>query len=137
MIQNYFVINGEKYYTGTIFIVKEMEQQVEAAFVCYDQGRKKYVYKIKDHTWHVDEQTFRNRFVDLTNRVDQTTTEPTMKTKSDMRIGGLFFGWIWYIFLMAISAIFKDAIALWILISVVFFSWRTAKIKKEGTYIEW
>lgn len=137
MMQNYFVVNGVKYYTGTVFIVNNMGQHTEASFVCYDQDRQRYVYKIKDHTWHADEKNFQNRFICVTDKVDNIITGPTVKTKSDIRIDGLFIGWMWYIFLMAISALFKDAIGLWFLISIVFFAWRSSKIKKEGTYIEW
>ena len=61
---------------------------------------------------------------------------PIIKTKKDFQIDGLFLGWMWYIFLMLISVIFNGAIGLWILISIVFFSWRAKKIKREGTYIE-
>ena len=137
MIQNYFVASGQKYYTGAVIVVKEVGRNVEAVFVCYDHERARYVYKIGDHTWHVDEKTFRNRLVTVTNRVDNTVTVPTTKIKSDVKIDGLFIGWIWYILLMSVSAIFKDAIGLWVLISVVFFKWRAGKIEKEGTYIEW
>ena len=114
-----------------------MGQQTEATFVCYDKNRKRYVYKIKDYTCHVDDKRFQNNFIRVTDRADPGVVAPSIKTKSDMQIDGLFLGWMWYIFLMAISAIFNDAIALWILISVVFFNWRSNKIKKEGTYIEW
>lgn len=137
MAQNYFVANGKRYYTGTVFVVNNMGQRTDASFVCYDRDRKRYVYKIKDHTFHVDEKTFNNRFINVTNRANSTVVGPVVKTKSDMQVNGLFLGWMWYIFLMALSAIFKDAIGLWILISVVFFNWRSEKIKKEGTYVEW
>ena len=137
MAQNYFICNGERYYTGSIFIVNNMGQHAEASFVCYDENRKRYVYKIKDHTWHVDEKNFNNNFIRVTSKVDHHTTEPTVKTKRDTQIDGLILGWMWYIFLMATSVIFKDVILLWTLISVIFFSWRANKIKKEGTYIEW
>ena len=136
-MQNYFTVNGEKYYTGTVFIVNNVGQQTEASFVCYSNEHKRYVYKTRDHTWFADEKTFYNRFVGLTVKVDNTITMPIVKTKSDMQIDGLFIGWTWYISLMVASAIFKDAIGLWVLISVIFFTWRSEKIKKEGTYIEW
>ena len=59
------------------------------------------------------------------------------KRRKDSQIDGLFLGWMWYIFLMLISIVFKEALGLWIFISIVFFKWRSDKIKKEGTYIEW
>jgi hypothetical protein len=114
-----------------------MGKQVEAAFICYDTDRKKYIYKVKDCICSVDHKTFQRVFVRATNSRNSKVHMPVTKTKKDFEIDGLFLGWLWYIFLMAISSIFKDAIGLWILISVVFFSCRSKKIKEEGTYIEW
>ena len=62
---------------------------------------------------------------------------PTKKKMNEFDIKGMFLGWAWYIFLMIIATIFRYNFAWWFLISVVFFSWRSDKIKKEGTYIEW
>ena len=135
--RNYFIVDGKEYYTGTVFIVNDYGKQTEASFICYDIDRKKYIYKIKDCTWQVYEELFWKNFVSVTDKNDSRVRIPVTKTRKDSEIDGLFIGWIWYIFLMAISSIFKGAVGLWILISVVFFSWRHDKIKKEGTYIEW
>ena len=135
--QNYFIVDGEKYYTGTIFIVDDHGKYSEACFICYDIHRLKYVYKIKDRIWHVDSNYFRRMFINVTNKRDENARTPTIKTRDDLEIDGLFIGWVWYVFLMAISCIFKEAIGLWIFISIVFFVWRADKIKREGTYIEW
>lgn len=137
MYRNYFEHNGRKYYTGTVFITKDMGKEVEAKFICYDVEHEKYVYKIKDCTWRSHEKWFREHFVAVTDKTSNTVHMPSTKTLKDTEIDGLFLGWIWYIFLMIVSFIFKDAIGLWIIISVVFFSWRSKKIKEEGTYIEW
>ena len=136
MYQNYFVVNDTKYYTGTVFLVKNMGREEEASFVCYDLTRKKYVYKINDCKYHMDEITFQNRFIGITDKANHEVRVPTIKTKKDTEIGGLLLGWMWYIFLMVISVIFKDAVGLWIFISIVLFSWRSRKIKEEGTYSE-
>lgn len=140
--RNYFVYNGKQYYTGTIFIVNEHSKQIEAIFICYNMDTKKYIYKTKNKTidgckWMVYEKYFYNHLVSVTDKIDNTAHMPFVKQFKDSQINGLFLGWMWYIFLMIISVIFKDAIGLWILWSVVFFSWRKKKIKKEGTYIEW
>ena len=137
MKQNYFVVNGEKYYTGVVFLVHHNGKQVEASFIYYDTDYCKYVYKIKDCTWVVGIEDFKRRFIATTNKKDNTISMPTKKKKNEFEIDGLFLGWTWYIFLMLTSTIFNDRIGLWILISVVFFSWRSNKIKKEGTYNGW
>lgn len=137
MRRNYFEHNGKMYYTGTVFIIKDMGKEAEAKFICYDTDHAKYVYRINSCTWHVHEKWFRENFVMVTDKVDLNVHMPVVKKFKETEIDGLFLGWIWYIFLMLVSVIFKDAIGLWIIISVVFFSWRSKKIKEEGTYIEW
>ena len=137
MKQNYFVVNGVKYYIGSIFITKDMGKHVEASFLYYDTEKKRYIYKIKDCLWNVDYNHFWRTFVCVTDKINENVHMPTVKTKNDIEINGLFIGWVWYIFLMGLSIIFKGAIVFWILYSVIFFKWRAKKIKKEGTYVEW
>lgn len=137
---NYFIVNGTKYYTGTAFKIKYMGEIVEAVFVCtYLTKYTEVVYKIKGKRYFTPISIFTKNFVNITNAVGNTiqTQVPQTKHLKDGQINGMALGWLWYIFLMALSFIFKDCIGLWILISVVFFSWRSNKIKKEGTYIEW
>ena len=138
MKQNCFVVNGVLYYSGTIFVMKDnFGKDVEAAFIWYDTNYKRFMYKTKDGMRQSLHDDFVKNFVSVTNKRDESVRGPVEVRKKDFEIKGLFLGWVWYIFLMGISTIFKDAIGLWILISVVFFSWRSKKIKEEGTYIEW
>jgi hypothetical protein len=137
MKQDFFLVNGTKYYTGTIFIINNMGRHSDATFICYDTEQSRYFYKVKDCICRADQKNFQRIFISVTDRVDETAHMPTTKTMKDTAIDGLFIGWLWYVFLMLISAIFKDAIGLWILISVTFFVWRKKKIEEEGTYIEW
>ena len=137
MKQGYFIVNGAKYHTGSIFIIKDMGKNVEASFLYYDTDKQRYFYKIKDCVWNVDNKNFWRMFVSTTDKRDESMRAPTTKTKNDIEIPGLFIGWVWYIFLMAISVIFNGAIFFWILYSVIFFKWREKKIKEEGTYVEW
>ena len=46
MHQNYFVVNGERYCTGTVFIIKYMGKPTEATFICYIPEYNDYVYQI-------------------------------------------------------------------------------------------
>lgn len=134
---NYFVWNGVKYYTGTVIVVNDMGRQVEATFVCYDKTYNYYVYRVKECRHMVRPAQFKQALVKITNKIDKNVHIPAVKTLKDTEIDGLFLGWMWYIFLMAVATIFKGNIAWWILISCVFFNWRAKKIKEEGTYIEW
>lgn len=137
MWRDYFEINGEKYYTGTVFIVKYNGRPTEASFVYYDTERFKYVFKINDITFHYPDSWFWDMFIEVTDKKNTYVHLPIVKRKREFDIDGMSVGWTWYITLMLISLIFKDAIGLWVFISIVFFSWRSEKINKEGTYIEW
>lgn len=134
---NYFVWNGVKYYTGTVIVVKDMGRQVEATFVCYDKTYNYYVYKIKDGRAMRRLDQFEKSLIEVTNKRNDKVRMPAVKTLKDSQIDGLFLGWVWYIFLMAVSTIFKYNFLWWALISFGFFTMRADKIKKEGEYIEW
>jgi hypothetical protein len=137
MWQNYFLVNEKKYYTGTVFIVKDGLWEVEAVFVCYSTNSGDYVYRIKEKTFFADYENFCRVFISVTDKRDERVRMPVQRALRDRDIENLPLGWIWYIFLMAISTIFHGNIILWIFISYVFFSWRKKKIEQEGTYIEW
>lgn len=137
MLQNYIFLNGKKYYSGSVFIVNCMGKESEAVFIGYNREYESYFFKINNKTCRMKASVFNNSFVRATDQVSTSTHIPEEKQRKDSEIDGVFLGWVWYIFLMAISIIFKDVIALWAIISVVFFNWRKKKIKEEGTYIEW
>lgn len=137
MHRGYFEYNGKRYYTGTVLIVKYMSEEVEATFICYDEQSKYYVCKIRQFKMWYPESQFFNAIIRVTDTSNNSVHMPQQKVKKDTHIDGLFIGWVWYIFLMGISTIFKDAFGLWIFISIVFFNWRKKKIEEEGTYIEW
>lgn len=137
MKQNYFVVNGNKYYTGSIFVVKNMGKLTEASFLYYDTDRQRYIYKINDCRCDVDYNHFWKTFVSVTDKVNDTVRMPVIKARKEIEIDGMFIGWLWYIFLMLISSICNGAVVLWALISAVFFKWRAKKIQEEGTYVEW
>lgn len=135
--ENFIVINGAKYCTGTVFMINFNGKVQEAAFICYITKTNVVYCKLKDANWFISADDFRSRIIEITNKFDSSVHMPHVYKKPEMEVDGLFIGWLWYVFLMAISTIFKDVIGLWILISVAFFSWRKGKLKEEGTYCEW
>lgn len=58
----------------------------------------------------------------------QNVTKSTEKYH-DWDYTGLITGWVIYIFFMCLWCIFNGCIGLWILTSVVFFTWRNNKLK--------
>lgn len=136
-LQDYCIVNGRRYSTGTVFIIDFNGKHREASFICCIPETNRYRCKIDGAMWFISEKDFQKKIVKITNKVDSSVHMPVNKTKKDTEIDGLFLGWLWYIFLMVISTIFYARVGLWIFISVVFFDWRARKIKEEGTYIEW
>ena len=137
MYQNYFFVNDKQYYTGTIFIIKDITKPSEASFICYDTDHAIFIYKIGECTYRAHVKYFNEHFIEVTDKIDPNVRMPVRKRRKEFDVEGMFLGWVWYIFLMLISTIFKGVIGFWILISWVFFGWRSDKIKKEGTYVEW
>ena len=138
MYRNYFEMDGKRYYTGTVFIIKNiLKNPVQATFAYYDTERCRYVFNADGRKFFWSQELFYRDIVEVTNVVNDTIHMPQTKTLADSQISGMSLGWLWYIFLMAIATIFKDNIGLWLLITAVFFNWRCNKKKKEGTYIEW
>ena len=135
--QDYFIVNGKRYPTGTVFLLEHMGNKVEATFICYDLKCSLYVYKIKEFVWRSSAKVFWRKFIGVTDRMNYSIQMPKMKTLRDKDIDGLFVGWVWYIFLMVISTIFNDRIGLWVLFTGIFFFWRRHKIKENGTYVKW
>ena len=136
MLQNYIFFNGKRYYAGSVFIVNCMGKESEAVLIGYNNEYASYFFKINNKTCRMTERVFKNSFVRATDKV-VCHHIPAEQQRKDFDIDGMFLGWVWYIFLMAVSVIFKSAILLWIIISVVFFNWRAKKIQKEGMYVEW
>ncbi len=138
---NYFVVDNKEYYTGTVFIMKcSNGEYTKATFICYDTQNKMYCYQphnSKCNKHWANYEVMQQQFIDITNEIDNKARIPVKKQMNDRCIESLPLGWCWYIFLMLLSIVFKDCLGLWVLISIVFFSWRNKKIKTEGTYYEW
>ena len=56
--------------------------------------------------------------------------EPQIEYKQGLRggvcppEGDVFVGWVWYIAIMLVGAIFKDRFAIWVFATAVFFLWK-------------
>lgn len=137
--RGYFTYKGIMYPRGTIFTIMNMNNEIEASFLrAIDGGRESmYCYKCQGKELWSYEHLFYSYIYRVTDKVDPEVKPPKVIVRKDSQIDGLVLGWMWYIFLMVISTIFKDNIGLWIFESIVFWSWRAKKIKEEGTYIEW
>lgn len=142
MWQDHFTYKGNTYYTGAVFKVKECEYilgvyETEAAFVTYSPKKKQIVFKVNGKLHTILFSNVHAYIVAPTDKKDNSVHCPVKKQKSEFAIEGMHDAWIWYVVLMAITTIFKGNIFYWGLISWVFFSWRSKKIKNEGYYYDW
>ena len=151
MIQNYFVHNGQRYYTGTEIIVKQSEKFItgrmvdtKAIFMYFNTDTENFVFKINNCEHLYPKKMFDKVFVGVGDNVvdcetyksniaaSNITIQQKHKFSDELRIDGMFLAWIWYVFIMAIAVIFRDRIGIWILASIIFFTYRNKKIKEEG-----
>lgn len=139
MYKDYFVYNGKKYCSGTQIKVFRSDNVYDLAyFVYYDDSNDVVWYQMAytNQRRGCSMETFLKRLVGVTGSVNYAFHPPVEKKLKDYQIPKLFFGWVWYIFIMLLLVIFKNAIIGWVAASVVFFSWRSDVIEKEGYYIE-
>lgn len=134
MYLNYFVYNGQKYYTGTVV---KLRSGKTGSFICRIAERDWSVFRVDGSRMVIPSEHIQSTIVSITDQVNKNVHMPVQKTFKDSEIDGLALGWVWYIFLMAISTLFKGNVCFWIAISILFFAWRKKKIKEEGTYYEW
>ena len=145
---NYLLVDGKPYYTGSVLRIKEGKSTKDIYFVCSKDLRgtpyMDHIYVVyytiggnNEIPGFMPMEIFQECFLCVVDGVESADQMPKTRHIPDSQIPGMALGWLWYIFLMAIATIFKDNIGLWILISVVFFTWRHNKIQEEGTYIDW
>ena len=144
MNQDYFIYNGIKYPSGTQL---KLLRHPYDNLACYDIVS--FIYYSTEHNtvWYKIARTGQNRgcsmekflqgFGGVTGKIDIGIHQPREGRIKDSKIPKLAIGWIWYIFIMFVAIIFNSSIVIWIVASIVFFSWRRKVIKKEGYYVEW
>ncbi len=142
MKQNYIIYNGKRYNSGdTIHILwyahgyKNLEKRT-GVFIDCDEEKDEYRFMVGDIEHCFNKKMFFNTIIDESRQnVDNSTQkrEPRKATmEEELSIDGMLLAWVWYIFIMCIAVIFYDCIGIWILASVVFFSYRRRKLNERG-----
>lgn len=143
LLQNYFIYNGKKYYSGTIIKIKYYTNIEEVVFLGYCPERNKYALKFyPDRTeWH-RKNDFNKVLIEITDKINKSyenwvqekeeQMHPKLTAASEMSIDGMLIAWVWYIFIMLVAVIFKECIGIWIFASIVFFNYRNKKLKERG-----
>lgn len=143
MKQDYFVYNNIRYEAGTIVLLSRFDLiakrlcNVKAEFLYYDNELNEYYFDIYGKTYPYTEEHFKIAFRGIYNpnaikEKKEANTNNTQTFEGELNIDGMFIAWIWYIFIMAVAVIFYDRIGIWILASIVFFYYRSNKLKEAG-----
>lgn len=139
---NYFIYNGKVYNSGTIVVIRwcnSMTRSVlntKAKFICCNPGSKEYILEVYGERYTYTEDSFYKVlcYIEDTNHyMNNTQHKVENRTLTDeLNIDGLFFAWIWYILIMLIAVVFHARIGIWIFASIVFFNYRSNKLKEAG-----
>ena len=137
-----FVFDGVTYPTGTEILIRQptdgaFSLHQKAYFVYYDDEYDMYAYQLNGKQMFLHNKSFWYGFGGVTGTVNENIRMPEVAQLKDTQILKLFVGWAWYILVMGLAFILQDAIAVWILASVIFFCWRHNVIKEEGYYVKW
>lgn len=147
---HYLEYNGKRYEYGTIVKLKGANnKELEAVFFVCDPEKDYYMFAFKDdkckdgyYYYQYTKEKLKEKLIEITDEIDEkyvkrnpirmtrTTNKPTFK--EELEIEGLFIAWVWYIFLIAITTIFKGQIFYWGVISFIFFDYREKKLRKAG-----
>lgn len=143
MKQDYFIYNGEKYFTGTVCVINKYDglqrsfTEEEVKFIYYDTERKYIAFKTKHDKKFWPEKLFLKELVEVIDKVDPSVHMPRELHMKDSEILGMKEGWCIYLLVMAIATIFYWRIPIWVAATIIFIEWRNKIIKERGTYREW
>lgn len=141
MTQNYCICNGKRYNTGDIVKVFWYNHLYgrnpcikEAIFINCDPDKDEYNFQVDGQSFCYTQRLFYRIICKKSeDKNNQKQIQINQKSFADeLKIDGLLIAWIWYVFIMAIALIFNDCIFIWIIASIVFFNYRSKKIKKGG-----
>lgn len=143
MKQTYFIYNGDRYDSGTLIVINYFSYLAgrcydeTGKFLYYDTDEQKYYVEIIGKQYSYTEESFRKSFRKIRGEIvyHHVHVDKTPKTRTfsdELKIKDLKIAWVLYIFAMLISAVFYERILAWISVSIVFFSYRSKKLKTHG-----
>lgn len=140
MKREYFVHNGVQYNKGTIIIIQWPSIYArclcdeKATFLYYDTDTCEYIIEIFGKTYNYSKESFERDFKGVygQNKAAIMPTYTKYTFSDELNIDGLMIAWIWYVFIMIVATIFHDRVGLWVLASIVFFTYRNNKLKEAG-----
>ena len=138
---NYFEFKGKQYPVGAVVKITEKEMKSVGADYPYVTILNHYVNPNGTHSclisrsyndWGVikscEIETFFNNFEDVIEEVVLLPIAHTGNRYKDTEVDAMLYGWIYYILIMLVSVLFKGFIFIWIIASIVFWTWRKRKL---------
>ena len=142
----YFYHNKQRYECGTVVVLYDdyFKDTYERVFLYYLPDSDMFTLQRKEGgAWlGMSGREFRNNIIEVKNEICETmrngfisktgsyNRKPTFK--EELMDDNLLIAWIWYVFIMGISIILNDCIAIWIFASFVFFKYRHKKLRERG-----
>lgn len=138
---NYFEFKGQRYPVGAVVKINEKEMKSVGADYPHVTILNHYVNANGTHTclisrsyndWGVikscEIEMFFNNFEDVVEEVVLLPTKQHGNKYKDTEVDAMLYGWIYYILVMLIATIFNGRIFIWIVASIIFWTWRKRKL---------
>ena len=139
MKQDYVICKGKKYNSGDVINIlwythgNRNAHKHTGIFLDCDEEKDEYRLIVDGVTYSFNKTCFYRTVYDKEYVIQsENNTENKVVIKDELSIDGLFIAWVWYVFIMLLAIIFKDCIAIWIIASAIFFSYRNRKLREAG-----
>ena len=137
----YFEFKGARYPVGTVVRITEKEMKRIGADSPYITILNHYENSNGTHSclimksyddWGITKScemnTFFSKFEDIVEEVVLLPTKQRGNRYKDTEVDAMLYGWIYYILVMLIATIFNGRIFIWIVASIIFWTWRKRKL---------
>ena len=146
MKQYYFYHNGRQITSGTILKFKPYcidyfwkLYTEEVTFIWYEPNTGFYYIQVGNRGERIPKDKFDYYFiaptitqdVEFINQQKANEDKSSMTFMEELQIDGMFLAWLWLIFLLAITFIFKGFYIYWAVIIAVFICYRSSKIQQS------
>lgn len=122
MNNRYLFFKGKHYDVGTKVLIKTRWNGIQEA-TFYGWGT--YPFR-GENVWGIDYYYFNidKYLVDIIEPIEVNLQPVNVDDKNCPPAWDVEIGWIWYILIMAVGLIFKDFWMIWIVATIIFFSWK-------------
>lgn len=142
MKRDYVICKGKRYSSGDVMNILWYSNGYRnprnhiGIFLDCDEEKDEYRFVVDGETYCYNKvcffQTVCNNPIPPGGVYCANKTSKNATLLDELNIDGLLIAWIWYIFIMAIGTIFKGNIAIWIFTSIIFFNYRSKKLREAG-----